>query len=221
MRENQVRSSGISIAQNIVVKTPGLIVVATLWLLAAAAGTWGLLKYESTPTPTGSTPSRWPTDSHIARETGQFTLVMFVHPHCPCSQASMEELNRLLTHCRGTLSTHVLFVRPKGTQDDWTDTSLRKSAEAIPGVGVETDSEGVEASRFGAESSGYVVLYDPNGQLRFSGGITGSRGHAGENAGETAVIDLANGRPTPFKHTEVYGCTLLDQCGNTTNENSL
>ncbi len=179
------------------------------------------MDYEGTPTPTGATPSLWPTNSRVAREVGHSTLLMFMHPHCPCSTASVEELNRLLGRCQGAVSTHVLFIRPKGEPDDWTDTSLRKNAESIPGVHVDLDLDGEEARRFGAESSGYVVLYGPKGELLFSGGITGSRGHVGENAGENAVIDLANGRYVSLNHTKVYGCTLLDHCEKATNGNSL
>jgi hypothetical protein len=202
-------------------RTRGIIVICALWLLAASGGTWALLKYESTATPAGNTPSLWPAESHIARETGRSTLLMFVHPHCPCSRASMEELNRLMVRCRDSVSTHVLFVRPKGATDEWTDTALRKNAESIPSVHVAIDAEGEEALRFGAESSGYVILYDPQGKLLFSGGITASRGHAGQNAGETTVINLANGQAASLKHTEVYGCSLLGPCETSTNENVL
>jgi hypothetical protein len=203
-------------------RTPGLIVICALWLSAAGVGSWALLKYESTPTPADTAPPLWPARSHIAREGGHATLLMFVHPHCPCSGASMEELNRLLALCQSPVSTHVLFVRPKGVADDWTDTLLKKNAESIPGVKVAIDSEGEEARLFGAASSGCVILYDAQGKLLFSGGITASRGHAGDNAGESAVIDLVNGHSAPLKHTEVYGCTLLDHCElTTTNENAL
>jgi hypothetical protein len=148
-------------------------------------------------------------------------MVMFLHPYCPCSRASLEELNRLLVQCRGTLSAHVLFVRPKGVSDDWAKTGLCKVAASIPGVQVGFDPNGDEANRFGAESSGCVVLYSPKGELLFSGGITGSRSHVGENPGEDAVIALANGEPAALNHTHVYGCTLLDNSENGTNENSL
>jgi hypothetical protein len=59
-----------------------------------------------------------------------------------------------------------------------------------------------------------VVLYSPNGELLFSGGITGSRGHAGQNPGEDAVIALVNGRSLPLTHAHVYGCDLFDPAGN-------
>lgn len=183
-----------------------------LWLLAAGAGAWGLIRYENTPTSAGETPSRWPAESRIERLAGHSSLVMFVHPHCPCSRASIAELNRLLSHRQGPATVDVLFIRPKGVSDDWTETSLRKSAEAIPGVKVALDPEGREARRFGAESSGYVVLYSPDGQLLFSGGITGSRGHEGDNAGENLVIAGLNGQAAGLQHTPVFGCSLQGEC---------
>lgn len=140
---------------------------------------------------------------------------MFLHPYCPCSRASVEELNRLLGQCQNSVSVNVLFVRPKGVADDWANTPLRKVAESIPGVHVMLDGDGTEARQFGAESSGYTVLYSSRGDLLFSGGITGSRGHAGENPGEDAVIALINGHSLPLTHSHVYGCDLFDPNGNT------
>jgi hypothetical protein len=198
------------------VKALPRILLCLLWLLAATAGAWCLLSYENKPTTAGETPATWPVDSRIARQPGRATLVMFAHPHCPCSSASVGELNRLLVRCKDPAVVHVLFVRPKGVPDDWTETSLRKSAEAIPGAHVQIDPSGVEAARFGAESSGYVVLYSPDGRLLFSGGITGSRGHAGDNAGENVVVALLNGQKATLHKTPVFGCSLQDNCPDPT-----
>jgi len=41
---------------------------------------------------------------------------------------------------------------------------------------------------FGAETSGDVLLYDIHGAIAIQGGITGSRGHAGDNAGENTIL---------------------------------
>lgn len=190
--------------------TPGRVVICLLWLSVAGVGAWGLMKYENTPGTVGETPLTWPASSQIKRQPGHPTLIMFAHPHCPCSTASVGELNHLLTHCQGLADVHVLFIRPNNLPDSWTQTTLRKSAEAIPGVQVQLDPAGLESQRFGAESSGYVVLYSPEGQLLFSGGITGARGHAGDNAGENVVVDLLNGQPAQLTHTPIFGCSLQD-----------
>jgi hypothetical protein len=194
------------------VKTRGHILLCALWLFAACAGGWGLLNYENTPTGAAETPLQWPPESRITRQQDRPTLLMFAHPHCPCTRASIGELNRLLTLCRSPLAMHVLFIQPKGVAPDWTETSLRKSVEAIPGVEVQLDPDGAEAHRFGAESSGYLVLYSPEGKLLFSGGITAARGHAGDNAGENAVVALLNGQNTELKRTDVFGCSFYNQC---------
>jgi len=168
------------------------------------------MSYENKPGPAGETTVAWPADSLITRQSDRANLLMFLHPYCPCSRASIEELNRLIGQCQNPISIHVLFVRPKGVSDDWANTSLRRVAQTIPGVQVTLDSDGKEARRFGAESSGYVVLYSPKGDLLFSGGITGSRGHEGQNPGEDAVIAMVNGRSLPLTHSQVFGCDLFD-----------
>lgn len=188
--------------------------LCALWLLAASGGAGFLLNYENTPATAGETPAHWPADSRIALQENRPTLLMFAHPRCPCTRASVDELNRLLVACEGRVAAHVLFIQPRGTTEDWADSTLRKSAEAIRGVEVQLDPDGEEAHRFGAESSGYVVLYDRQGQLVFSGGITAARGHAGDNAGENIVIALLNGENAGLKSTPVFGCRLQDKCEN-------
>lgn len=193
-------------------RTSSYVVVCVIWLCAVCAGAWGLLNYENTPTGASQTPAQWPSQSRIARQVDRPTLTMFAHPHCPCTRASIGELNRLLTRCGRLVAVHVLFIQPKGTSVDWTETALRKSAEAIPGIDVQLDPDGSEARRFGAESSGYLVLYSPEGKLLFNGGITAARGHGGDNAGENVVVALLNGENVELKNTPVFGCSLFSQC---------
>ena len=190
---------------------PVRIGVCALWLSFIGVGIAMILKYQNTSGTVGMTPSHWPAAAQIALDSKHDTLVMFAHPQCPCSRASMEELNRLLAHCPGQAAVHVFFLRPETFSNDWTRTDLWRNASAIPGVTVHDDFDGREARLFGAETSGYVLLYDPHGQLLFHGGITGSRGHAGDNAGENAIISLLAGQTVNFNQTPVYGCSLLNQ----------
>src|SRR5947207_9412929 len=107
-------------------RVPGRLVIHATWLLTAAAGGWALAKYESTPGGTGETPQRWPAGSHIEFHGDRPVLLMFAHPHCPCTRASIDELNRLLAQCDGKVETQVLFIRPHGMPDDWTQTASWK-----------------------------------------------------------------------------------------------
>jgi len=90
---------------------------------------------------------------------------------------------------------------------------LWRNAAAIPKIAVQEDDNGDEARRFGAATSGYVVLYDMRGQLLFKGGITAGRGHAGDNAGADAIKSLLRGRSVDMNRAPAYGCSLANQCG--------
>jgi hypothetical protein len=169
------------------------------------------LNYESTPGAVGLVAQSWRPVSAIQRATDRPTLVMFAHPHCPCTRASMGELAQIVAQLQGKVSVHVLFVTPKGAGDSWEQTDLRRSAAAIPDVTVATDVDGVEARRFGAKTSGHTLLFDQNDRLLFSGGITQSRGHAGGNVGESSIVSQVNNQPGARSETQVFGCSLANQ----------
>jgi hypothetical protein len=192
-------------------KKNGLILLAAcvFWLFVIGAGMKLIWGYESTPGVAASAPDSWPADSRIKPAAGRPTLVMLAHPHCPCTRASIGELARLMTQAQGRVTAYVLFVKPPGFSDERERADLWASAAAIPGVTVVRDDEGVEAGRFGAATSGQTVLYDAAGRLIFSGGITAARGHAGDNAGRTAVVSLLVNDESEQKETPVYGCPLF------------
>jgi hypothetical protein len=79
----------------------------------------------------------------------------------------------------------------------------------MAGVSAAWDPDGREARVFGAQTSGVVFLYDTHGELLFEGGITGSRGHAGENFGaDRLAAALRSGRPGAGTPSPVFGCSL-------------
>jgi hypothetical protein len=113
----------------------------------------------------------------------------------------------------GQVTAYVLFAKPERTQDDWTQTALWRTAAAIPGVIVSVDEASAEATRFGGETSGDVLLYDARGRLTFHGGITAARGQVGASAGHTALTALLAGHPASQTRTPVFGCALnTPQC---------
>ncbi len=125
-----------------------------------------------------------------------------------------------MTHAQGLVNANVLFVKPQGFSEDWEKTDLWRGAASIPGVKVMTDESGVEARRFDSETSGQVMLYDADGQLRFSGGITAARGHSGDNAGRSAIVSLLTSNYSEIKQTPVFGCPLFQKGSNEQPESS-
>jgi len=172
-----------------------------------AFGLRAFLNYDTKPGRVGVVPSTWPV-SQIERASDHATLVMVAHPRCPCTRASVGELAQIMAQLQGKVVAYVLFVKPTNSGADWEETDLRRSAAAIPGVTVVSDVDGVEARRFGAETSGHTLLFGADGRLLFSGGITESRGHAGDNAGESAIVSLVNNHAAARTDTFVFGCAL-------------
>jgi hypothetical protein len=115
-----------------------------------------------------------------------------------------------MAHSQGRLSAYVLFIKPEGFTQDWNETDLWQSASNIPGVKVILDGNGMEARLFHAATSGQTLLYSSKGLLLFSGGITGSRGHFGDNVGQSSIVSLVNSATPDQTETSVFGCPLFD-----------
>jgi len=183
--------------------------LALLWGGVVATGMLGMVRYQMTPgAPGREAPHSWPARTDIIRKPARFTLVMTLHPQCPCSRASLHELSQLMTRTGEQVDAHILFVKPQGARADWCDGHLWKQAKEIPGVSVAIDGNARDASIFGATTSGNVIVYDAAGAIRFNGGITDGRGHEGDNAGLSAILELVRDGKTAVSATPVYGCSL-------------
>jgi hypothetical protein len=187
---------------------PVLWVATAVWLALVGLGLGILLQYSKTPGKTTAPPALWPADSRVQRSDQMHTLVLAAHPRCPCTRATISELDAIMARAGKRLSVHVLFVVPKGLGDTWAKSDLWRHAQRIPGVHATLDPLGVESRRFGALTSGQSALYGPDGRLVFSGGITGSRGHPGPNAGRSAVLASVESGARTTHRTPVYGCLL-------------
>jgi hypothetical protein len=186
-----------------------LISAVAIWVAALVAGLVLLHGYAATPGRSGICPQTWPVGGTVIADPTRASLVMLVHPRCPCSRASLAQLERIMAVCRPHLAANILFLEPRVPTALWRDTQLWRRAAAIPGARCIPDPGGVEARRFGAMTSGHVLVYDRTGKLLFSGGITEARGHEGDNAGSDAVIGLVRGRPDRAR-TVVFGCPLFE-----------
>src|SRR5436190_6419087 len=186
------------------------VIAAAFWLCVVVGAMIAILHAANVPGVSGEAPSQWPAQSRIPLDPTQPTLVLFAHPHCPCTRASVGELNQLMARVSGKCKAYAVFIQPEGFTEDWTQTALWREASAIPGVTVRVDAVGVEASNFHAETSGQTVLYDPQGHLLFEGGITISRGHSGDNPGRSALVGLLDHELSRQVQTPVFGCSLFD-----------
>jgi hypothetical protein len=186
------------------------IAAVVVWLFGVTLGFAALQRHETTPGERPAASSRWPSTSALRAGVGRWTLVLFAHPMCPCTRATVSELEELSARHPGRMETVVLFVRPPGVPAGWERTDLWERVAKIPAVTVRADEAGAEAIAFGAKTSGSAFLYDDGGALRFAGGITAARGQAGDNVGRQAIQALVSGGTTERTSTPVFGCPLLD-----------
>jgi hypothetical protein len=183
-------------------------VAVLLWGAGISLGAAKLLRYENAPGELANAPVMWPGASNLQRTPGLPTIVVMGHPYCPCTRATIGELALLMTRLHGKATAVVSFIHPDGTPEHWEETDLWRSAAAIPGVTVVSDQSDREADLFHAQASGQTFLYDTDGRLRFNGGITAARGHAGDNIGRSSIVSLVTGEGEAQTSTSVYGCEL-------------
>ena len=186
-----------------------LAVAVILWLSGVTYGLAELWAYENRPGAPATAPLAWPSASALVPATDRPTLVFLAHPQCTCTRASLEDLREVLARVPNRPKTYVLFLRPTVFDPGWEQTELWTMASALPNAIVVRDDNGEEARRFGVETSGQTLLYDAHRLLMFSGGVTGSRGHAGENAGSIALVSLMTRGRSDQTGTNVYGCPLF------------
>ena len=167
-----------------------------------------LLRHDFTPgQSSGKVPERWPIDTTLVKRHGLPTLVMAVHPNCPCSRASIEQLERIASQNEHPVQVVALFLDSPGRES----CATWKSFANNPAIQVVVDKHGRLAEKFGAFTSGEALLYDAEGQLRFHGGLTPSRGHSGPGRGVEVILALAEGQRIAFSSTPTFGCSLLEK----------
>ncbi|MFT3839090.1 MAG: RedB protein [Myxococcaceae bacterium] len=178
-----------------------------VWSLAVLGGTGAVVAYKLRPGAAAEAPHTWPAGSALARTAGRPTLLVMAQPMCPCTEATLEQLAHVLSDRGDTLDTFVVFTIPEGAED-WERSSTLKRARAMKGVTVLLDRDGSEAVRFGSYTSGQVLFFDASGELKFAGGITGGRGHQGDNAGESRLLAVLAGARPERATAPVFGCEL-------------
>src|SRR4051812_8688111 len=73
-----------------------LAMLALAWVAGLAFGVERIWAYNATPAVNAVAPPQWPGSNLISLTAGRSTLVMFVHPQCSCTRASLAELDSIL-----------------------------------------------------------------------------------------------------------------------------
>lgn len=192
-------------------KIIGLAAGVTLWVGGITAAFCTLQRYSMSDGPARAPGGEIGAFFAAHRQPGRPLLVMAVHPLCPCTDASLDELGDLLARSHGACDAVLLQYHPLHGTPEWpVDTSPRK----LGGVGVKVllDHGGKIAAALGAETSGHLVFMDAQGTVRFHGGLTVARGHHGRSPAQDAILEIIGGGRPVLVSAPVFGCALESEC---------
>jgi len=177
------------------------------WTITAIAGFIFLVKYSQKAGGQGAASAAWPDAAGFSR-AGRPTLLMFVHPKCSCSRASLGEMERLIAAVKTKADIKIVFYGSDKMPHEWVLGANWDLAQALPFSEVLVDRGSRLAHAFGAKTSGHTLLYDDKGALVFSGGITPARGHMGDSPGRAAILSYFNHSQDIRPEAPVFGCDL-------------
>ena len=175
------------------------------WLGLLAAGMIYSMAYDTRPGAEGTV-----AETRRVPPSGGAELLYFVHPHCPCARGGLKLLAQMDGADLGRI--RIVFVVPEGASADWRSGQSWDLARAIPRAEVELDEGGGLAKASGMRTSGHAMFYGVDGRLRFSGGLTGSRGATpARTEGSWNWKSLfADSSDMPV-HKPVVGCPQFDE----------
>jgi len=178
-----------------------------IWIVGISIGMWQLVAYSTTPGPTTEVRAVWPQQSTLQLETESHTLLVFMHPRCPCSRATLNSMARVLASAEVEVVPKFIFGCPSTESATWAQTDLWTFAEGLGQPILDWDS--AESQLFGAVTSGHVMLFAPTGELVFSGGVTIGRGHEGDAIGKCALSEALRGKNAANDRFQIYGCPIM------------
>lgn len=204
-------------------------IVIGAWVCALLACAWWQLGYERTAGPRRNIPLEAPY-TRLGANPGRPLVVMALHPRCPCSAASLANLEREALRWPADVQVRVLRVIPPGVPDPerWIEAPVFRDAARLGPDVLVTDPGAAIAGALGMQTSGHVIVFDTAGHAVFNGGITLLRGQGGESECTRMLaeaVDHATRRipdGAAAVSLPVFGCQLgsidptHDGCGDDT-----
>lgn len=192
------------------------------WLVMTVGTMAAFWSYEATPGERAHVAASAPAASSVILTPGRKSLLVFIHPKCACTKATLSELQTIWNGLTPEITPACTFIlrQPAQPGNAWRETDIERACREFIGTQFIDDYAGAEAKRFGVTTSGTCLLYDEEGQLLFAGGITASRGHIGPAASQELLreqLASSNGAPTAGDaqtHSDddrcpVFGCPLF------------
>lgn len=188
--------------------TPLLFGVAFTWIGISLFGWCTLFRHTFRPSITAEIAARSLCAQGLAQPSEAFQIVIFAHPFCPCTQATLDKLDESLTRFPAKTSIRVIFVIEGLERSSVEESSSIAFARRLPKVEVQFDDTGEAVLHWGARVSGEVFAFNRSGHCVFHGGLTSGRGHKGDSLGQKELERRAAGGCDEQYAGPVFGCAL-------------
>lgn len=169
---------------------------------------WSLFRFGATPGAQSQAPDRLPSSAPFHAGSAPLLLV-FVHPGCSCTHATLEELDETVAGYSKPLQVALVVYHSGAMEKAGLMQGFTPQHWLHRDFHVVMDEKGSLSRLFGAETSGEVVLYGRNGQLLFQGGVTPERAHVGASKGRDALEQALYRENRQSGMTRVFGCPIF------------
>jgi hypothetical protein len=181
-------------------------IVVVLWSVLATAGMFAVARSGRAVSRPETPVDHWPDASPVPRNPGRATVLVAIHPRCPCTPATLIAVHELIRREPGRFDVVCLATHPIDAGDAWVHASNVEMAREIPGAVVVMDPEGDLAAAHGLRASGQVILYAADGKVVFDGGLTPGRGMV---ASGEVVARLLDPTRSSLDRADAFGCPLV------------
>ena len=175
------------------------------------SGSVKILDYSNRPGESGDVPERILKLNELenALSPSAPTLLLFLHPHCPCTKATIKNLDSVLNTSPDTVNFYAVAFCPLDETEQWVQSPIMNTLIEDLDAKVIIDHGSEISSAFGIKCSGHILLYSDRGELQFDGGITSSRGHEGYCLPQNDLQKILSNDAEQPVHWPVFGCPLV------------
>ena len=118
------------------------------WAIGLVSGFSLIVSHNFATGNVSSAPIEWPDGINLESDANHPTLLVFIHPQCPCSSATIGELERLLADVNQQVKCTILMVCPSDHVDQWMKSKNTERSKSIEGVQIVVDVDGTTAAKF-------------------------------------------------------------------------
>ncbi|CAD73292.1 MAG TPA: RedB [Rhodopirellula baltica] len=187
-------------------------IALSMLLLPGLVGMTQLVSYSSQPGDVGqSVPMLLPhslSSVQSFEDANQTTVLVFYHPHCPCTRATIRCMERMIASFTSQPTIIAYAFVPSGETDHWIESETTDKLRSFGNVSIVADHNAKACRQFDVATSGHVLVYNDS-KLSFSGGITPSRGHEGNCDSGVAFLHSVNGESEDRREWPVFGCAIV------------